>query len=189
MILFDRLMVSEDGKKLLIDTHVNKAEYFNNIVIDKVIVKSHEQVSEADPLSSEDDNIYEYTAPENTKELHLVLNANTDFTTNLGNLSNKLLFVYVVCKGTVDPCIPCRLDEMTTLGVTFDTFKMYQNVLGYTKGITDSCDIPKEFVDFIILWDGFKAAIETEHYLAAISFWKKLQGDKEVKNHQCNCHG
>jgi hypothetical protein len=66
---------------------------------------------------------------------------------------------------------------------------MYQNVLGYTKGIVDSCDIPKEFIDFIILWNGFKAAIETEHYLAAISFWKKLQGDKEIVNHQCGCHG
>ena len=191
MIIFDRLQISDDGSILNIDVHVNQASYFDNIYIDKVVIQTQDQVSEMDPLTPGDSYIYELTAADNTKELHLSLNASTDFETVMSTLSDKLLFVYVVCNGTPDPCTPCRLDELTTLGVTFDEALFYQKVMQYTRQLADGCDVPKEFIDLILLWNGFKAAIETEHYIVAIDFWKKLFSAYSTftVTKPCGCHG
>ena len=194
MIIFDRLQISDNGKWLYIDVHVNQADYFDNIYIDKVIIQTQDQVSESDPCTPGDQCIYQMVADENTKELHLALNANIDFDITDKTLSNKLLFVYVRCKGTPGECTPCRLDEMTTLGVTFDDAMLYQKVMQFTKELADTCTVSKGFIDIILLWNGFKAAINTEHYLSAIDFWKKMfYGHHNVNglssSKPCGCHG
>lgn len=194
MVIFDRLQVSDNGKWLYIDVHVNKAEYFNNICIDRIVIQTQDQVSEADPLSPSDECIFSMTAEDNARELHLALNANTDFDMVYKSLSDKLLFVYVVCKGTPDACTPCRLDEMTTLGVTFDITLFYQKVMQFTRELNQQCDIPKGMSDLMMLWFGFKSAIETEHYLPAINFWKRMFGNQYQyagmsSTKPCGCHG
>lgn len=180
MILFDQLRITDDGKMLLIDVHVNESDYFKDIYLDKVYIQTSEQVSEADPLSPGDDCIYQMTVSGNQKGLHLALKAQTDFDKVYTTLSDKLLFVYVVCKGVADPCTPCRLDELTTLGVTFDETLFYQQVMQYTRELADNCEIPKDFIDMILLWNGFKAAVDTEHYIPAIDFWKKMFGERGI---------
>jgi hypothetical protein len=194
MVIFDRLQISNSGKLLYIDAHVNQASCFDNITIDKVIIQSSNQVSETDPLTPGSDYIYQLEAPENTRELHLALNSSTDFKEVLNTLSDSLLFVYVVCKGV--PCVdaPCRLDEMTTLGVTFDEALLYQKVMQFTKELADNCTVSKGFIDMILLWYGFKASIETEHYIEAIDFWKKMffghHGVEGLSTYKpCGCHG
>ncbi len=194
MIIFDRLQVSDNGKWLHIDVHVNKATYFDNICIDKVVIQTQDQVSETDPLSPGSEYIFMMQADENTRELHLALNANTNFDLVYKNLSDKLLFVYVICKGTPRECTPCRLDEMTTLGVTFDTALLYQKVMQFTRELNQQCEIPKGMIDLMMLWNGFKAAIETEHYLPAIDFWRRIfdrqyQSAGMSSTKPCGCHG
>ena len=193
MVIFDQLRISDNGKLLLIDVHVNKASHFDDIYISKMVIQTHEQVSEADPLSPGDSHIYSMQAEPGTKELHLALNAATDFDITLKNLSGKLLFVYVICTGVPGECTPCRLDEMTTLGVTFDETLFYQMVMQHTRQLADTCKIAKGFLDLILLWNGFKAAIETEHYIPAIDFWKKMFDKRHNSSvsgaKPCGCHG
>lgn len=191
MVIFDRLEIADSGKMLYIDAHVNQASYFDNIYLDKVIIQVSDQVSEMDPLSPGDKCIYNETIVGNEKEIHLALAAGADLGV-LKTLSDKLLFVYIVCKGVPDPCTPCRLDEMTTLGVVFDVNLLYQQMMQLTKELNRNCQIPKEFIDMILLWQGFKAAVETEHYIVAIDFWNRLFGKNNVLsalNHKCGCNG
>lgn len=191
MIIFDRLEISDSGKVLYVDVHVNMASYFDNIYIDKVVIQTSDQVSETDPLTPGSEYIYTQQVDGNVKELHLALNAVSDFEQVYNSLSDKLLFVYVICKGVVGECTPCRLDELTTLGVTFDTALLYQRVMQYTRELNRDCQIPKGFIDLILLWNGFKAAIETEHYIVAIDFWKRLfkTGEFTIISKGCGCHG
>lgn len=194
MIIFDQLRISDNGYQLFINAHVNKAAYFDNIEIDKIIIQTSDQVSETDPLTPGDDYIYSLQVEEGTREINLVLDSHTDFDKVYHTLSDKLLFVYIICKGIADPCTPCRLDELTTLGVTFDDNLLYQKVMQYTRTLADTCVIPKDFIDLILLWNGFKAAIETEHYLPAIDFWKRMFDRKHglsgfSKTKPCGCHG
>lgn len=204
MVLFDQLRISDDGQRLYINVHVNKADYFKNMYIDSVVIMTADKVSETAPETPTSDYVYKKEIEGNTKELDLVLTPldltkswETDpkaIAFNRADMSNTLFFVYIKCKGTPGECSPCRLDEETTLGVVFDENVLYQRVMDYTKELVADCSVPTEFTDFILLWNAFKAAIETEHYVAAIKFYNKLFGVvRDSYNNTiiktCRCNG
>ena len=114
----------------------------------------------------------------------------------VNSMGSILFFVYVKVKGVPDPCTPCSLDDEVTLGVTFDEGLFYQKVMDFTKALADTCQIPVGFADFILLWNVFKASIETEHYIPAIKYFNLLfgidgAGDGRVLSgtKPCGCHG
>ena len=194
-VLFDQLRISDDGKRLYINLHVNNADYFQNIYLDSLVITTADKVSETSPHLPSEDYIYKKEFTGNEREANLVLqpvDMNEKFSKS--SFSSDLFFVYVKVKGTPDPCTPCRLDEEITLGVTFDDALLYQNVMQFTKELADTCVTPKGFIDMILLWNGFKAAINTEHYIPAIDFWKKMfyghHGMSGLSSSKpCGCHG
>lgn len=206
MIIFDQLKISDDGRKMYINAHVNKADYFDNAYIDSITIMTSDKVLETAPGTPTSDYIYTKKIEGNEKEISLVLTAN-DFTRTWerdpkampfkqGDMSRTLFFVYIKCKweGTPGECIPCTLDEETTLGVTFDENMLYQRVMDYTKDLLDECKVPIAFMDFILLWNAFKASIETEHYIPAIKFFNMLFGIVNASGHKgiikgCGCNG
>lgn len=191
-VIFDQLRISDDGKRMYINAHVNNASYFDNIYIDKITIMTEDKVSEMAPEMFTDDYIYQQTIEGNQKELALVFTS-SDFNEKFAKsaLTDNLFFVYITCKGTPDPSTPCRLDELTTLGVTFDETLLYQKIMNQTRGLANECEVPQELLDMILLWNGFKAAIETEHYIQAIDFWKKLfKSSNSIGTYnRCGCHG
>lgn len=201
MVLFDQLRLSDDGKRMYINMHVNRAEYFRDIYLDSIIIMTADKVSETTPDIPTSDYIYTHTFENGMKEADMVLTA-SDFTKIWqedpkamvfpeAEMQRTLFFVYVKVKGIPDECTPCRLDEEITLGVTFDENILYQKVMQFTKGFTKECQLPLGFSDFILLWNAFKASIETEHYIPAIKFWNMLFdniGPNRVTK-ACGCHG
>lgn len=204
MIIFDQLRISDDGKRMYINAHVNKADYFNDIYIDSIVIQTADRVSETDPGLPTSDYVYIKKAEENAKELNLVLEA-SDLSRSWesdpkaiafgrGDMSKTLFFVYIKCKGAPGSCTPCRLDEETTLGVVFDENVLHQRVMDYTKELVADCNVPTAFVDFILLWNAFKSAIETEHYIPAIKFFNMMFEEvgkscqsRTIKT--CGCNG
>ncbi len=204
MIIFDQLRISDDGKRMYINAHVNKADYFNDIYIDSIVIQTADKVSETDPGLPTSDYVYIKKAEENAKELNLVLEA-SDLSRSWesdpkaiafgrGDMSKTLFFVYIKCKGTPGSCTPCRLDEETTLGVVFDENVLHQRVMDYTKELVTDCNVPTAFIDFILLWNAFKSAIETEHYIPAIKFFNMMfeEVGKSCQSRTikiCGCNG
>lgn len=204
MIIFDQLRISDDGKRMYINAHVNKADYFKDIYIDSIVIQTADKVSETDPGLPTSDYVYIKKAEENAKELNLVLEASdlsrswesdpNAIAFGRGDMSKTLFFVYIKCKGTPGSCTPCRLDEETTLGVVFDENVLHQKVMDYTKELVADCSVPSAFIDFILLWNAFKSAIETEHYIPAIKFYNMLFDEvgnscqsRTIKT--CGCNG
>lgn len=203
MVLFDQLRISEDGKKMFINLHVNKADYFKDIYLDTITIMTSDKVLETDPYSPTDNYIYQKTFEDGVKEYNDVLTA-VDFNGSytLSNMSNTLFFVYVKVKGTPDECTPCALDKEITVGVTFDDSLLYQQVMGFTKQLAADCTIPTGFSDFILQWNAFKASVETEHYIPAVKFYNMMFGNlatnysanstnqyyREVRR-RCGCYG
>lgn len=204
MIIFDQLRISDDGKRMYINAHVNKADYFKDIYIDSIVIQTADKVSETDPGLPTSDYVYIKKAEENAKELNLVLEASdlsrswesdpNAIAFGRGDMSKTLFFVYIKCKGTPGSCTPCRLDEETTLGVVFDENVLHQKVMDYTKELVADCSVPSAFIDFILLWNAFKSAIETEHYIPAIKLYNMLFDEvgkfcqsRTIKT--CGCNG
>lgn len=195
MLLFDQLRISDDGKRMYINIHVNFATYFDNIMLDSITICTADQVSETNPNAPSQDYIYKKVYTEDLQVDNIVLtpqDMNENFTKS--SFSSDLFFVYVKCKGTPDQCTPCTLDEEITLGVTFDENMLYQKVMDYTKELTKDCTIPQDFTDFILQWNAFKASVETEHYIPAIKFWQMMFDKTSMASYgqitkNCGCHG
>lgn len=205
-VIFDQLRISDDGKELYIDAHVNQAHYFDNVYLRRITICTEDQVSELNPQSYGSDFVYQKeitpTAYEHPtldedsginlmKELHLVL---TPFMLNEKfkaiDFSHNIFFVYVDCAGIPAPDTPCTLDELTTLGVTFDYGVIFNRGMQFTKELADTCNIPSRFIDFILNVEALKISIETGHYVPAIQYWKNLMkmNNKNISSRPCNCH-
>lgn len=198
MVVLERLNISDEGDKMMLSFSVNKAPYFDNIYLERLTIMTADQVSETDPLTPTANYIYNVEFEEGVREYNTVLrptNFNENFTKS--NFSHDLFFIYVKCKDApLIGCPPCRLDELTSLGVTFDENLLHQKVLGYTQELVQDCTVPQGFTLFILLWQAFKSAVETEHYLMAIKYWKMLfdnystgPGGFTMNNGNCGCHG
>ena len=219
MVLFDQLRISDDGKRMYINVHVNTADYFENIFLESITILTSDKVLETNPGTPTDDFIYFEKFDSDMKEAALVIDigslnaaynnwnpetqqpinaskpyAKVSFDKN--NLSSNLFFVYIKCtEGALVGCPPCTLDELTTLGVTFDENLLYQKVMDFTKQLADDCTVPQDFTDFILLWNAFKASVETEHFVPATKYWNMLFDNRGGTpfsggvRKNCGCHG
>lgn len=202
MVLFDQLRISDDGKYLFINAHVNTAKEFKDVYITKLTVMTSDKVKESTYIGSPtEDYIYQTTFDEGTREIALVLSANdcirrweTDvqrMNFSQVEMSKTLFFVYIECTEATDECVPCFL-KTPAIGVTFDENVLYQRVMNFTKELASNCTISQGFTDFILLWNAFKASVETEHFVPAIKFYEMLFGNNgtgTVNTKGCGCHG
>lgn len=64
MVIFDQLRISDDGQKLYLNAHINKAKYFEGIYINKITICTEDQISEVNPEIPDRDFVYqkEYNA-------------------------------------------------------------------------------------------------------------------------------
>lgn len=200
MIIFDQLRISYDKSKLYINVHVNEDEAFDNIYLKKLTIKIPSEVSEMAPELADGEFVYQETIDGEEKTASWVITPammNEHFVQ--ADFSKCLFFVYVECKASGSPnpcfeCLPCSMQQMTTLGIVFDITLLHQKVMGYTKELNMDCVIPQHFIDFILQWNAFKASIETGHYIPAINFYNMMFGDLYNSttyntNSRCGCHG
>lgn len=203
MVIYDQLRVSDDGKQLLIDAHVSQAECFSSVTIQSLYICLGSQVYETltiDPESNS--NIYHKTY-EDVLEIHECINIDDEaLVYNKTDFSKDLFFVYIGCNMVPEGCDCYTHVGKYVLGVTFDENLLYQRVMQFTKSLADECKIPVAFTDFILLWNAFKASVETEHFIPAVKYYNMLfgmdasgnpygayDGNSGVISKPCGCHG
>ena len=189
MVIVEQLRISDDGKSMFINAHVNTASPYNNIGIESITIMTASQVAEgSDPNCASDSNYVKKVTFTNeldnlTKEVSLVFYpSDFDVSFTKSTFSEDLFFVYfeATAVGEQDPCLaylPCELQSTTNVAVVFDENLLYQRVMDYTKGLASNCSVSQGFIDFILLWNAFKASVETEHFIPAIKFYNMLFGN------------
>ena len=214
-IVIDQLRISDNGKNLYIDAHVNTERYFDNMYIDRITICTEEQVSETHPKAYGDKFIYQgkpsCSIPcDCSRQISMIISKadldeafnNTNYGKPIkegpiatevlkGTFSRHILFIYLELGGIPAPDTPCGLDEFVTLGITYDYGLLYSNAMNLTRELADDCKVPTGFIDFILNYNALKMAVETGHYVPAIKFWKNLQGFTHRGNSTkpCGCHG
>lgn len=214
-VIFDQLKVSDDGKKLFIKGHVNDLSYFDDVYLDNITIQTSDKVSETLPLPPTEGFIYKASFAAQSKNFDLTVDVasfdtaflNWNPTTGLpiddsnpyadtkfdGTcLDNVLFFVYVKVTGEPTSDCPCNLDRQVTVGVAFNEDNFYDKVMSYTNAIAKSCVTSNGFVDFLLEWNAYKAAVETEHFLDAIKYYDMMfntNTDGTTTSKNCNCHG
>ena len=81
--------------------------------------------------------------------------------------------------------------SLCILGVVSNLYPLYQHAFSYIKELSDTCSIPKNFINYILQYKAFELAVKTGHYTEAIKYWKRFfMGIKDsVITPNCGCYG
>ena len=73
----------------------------------------------------------------------------------------------------------------------FNTNIIYQQSMKYIRSIESNCDIPKQFIDYILRIKALELALNTGNYLLAIKYWNKFFKNifTQESINTCNCYG
>ena len=185
IINFTELRV-QNGQ-LIIAAEVGSESYYNNVHIDSIIIDTQDTFTGDDKPSSK--KIYTYPVSEGQKSCRISLSSQD--LTNV-DIDNTLFFVFVKTTGTPDPSTtPCGGDKTYTLGVTFSLCPIYNRAMEFIKGIENSCEIPKAFIDMILRLKAVQYSIDSGHFIQAIKYYKRFfKGITATgSSSNCGCHG
>ena len=196
MVIIDQLRISDNGKQLYVNAHIPDLPGFEDIYLSRITVKTADQASETAEELATGEYVYDKEI-DNTKTLELIIDSSNllddgfNGGTPIQDFTKDLFVVYIATTDNYPESVCCPYSCNPTVGITFDETLLYQKVMGYTKQLHDFCNTPnKEFIDFILLWNAFKASVETEHYVSARKFYKMLFGSGNASvTKNCGCHG
>ena len=181
MVTFQELRITPDGQKLIIDVSVKDLEYYTNVYLDTIQIDTQDTFVESGPSSKV---VYKEVIGGNTKSVRLELGTGD----LLPTLNDNLFFVYIRTKGTPAANTPCGMDNITTLGVVSNLYPLYQHAFSYIKELSDTCSIPKNFINYILQYKAFELAIRTAQYTLANDKFKEWFAEENVKfNPPCGC--
>ena len=216
MIHFNELRYSKDNKYLVVDAAIDNQDYYENVVLDSIIIDNQDtfvangpssnpiytyKVSDTydktysipeecscNPVKVKEDESYCFTyGLDNMKHVRIELPLNT-----LGiDYCSDILFVYVIASGTPAADTPCGFDNSKIMGTVVNLQGIYNSMLSYIREIENNCAIPKEFIDAILRFKAIEIGVRTGNYPLVIKYWKKFfSGKKNISvTKNCGCYG
>lgn len=184
MVVFNRCMISEDGKHLIVEAEVDSLSYYRDQYISTVIIDTDETFTDGYPSSNK---VYVHPEDNYGKSISIVLSAKD---LKLDTLNDNIFFIYVKVSAPSQDT-PCCLDREYNIGVAVNYKPIYNIAMHYIKELGKSCTIPKGFIDAILRIRAFELSLKTGHFDTAISQWHKLFKDKikVFKSNNCGCNG
>lgn len=83
---------------------------------------------------------------------------------------------------------PCGTDVVNA-AMIYNKSVLTNKGLNYISELGKTCNISRNFIDFILKQRAIDMAIETCNYFLAIKLWKMLMGTKGYTIKVCNCNG
>ena len=195
MIQFNTLKITQDGKNLIINASVKNLSYYTNVLIGSIVIDNQDTYSTSGPSSNP---IYKHSFAgkdlvtnediAGLKNISITVSAK-ELLDNNGDLNDDILYVYLIAVGTPSADTPCGMDNVNTLGVALNLRPIYNNGINYIKQVESTCEIPKDFIDFILRYKALDLALKTENYIQANKYWNKFFKSNNVVSLNTNSCG
>lgn len=194
MVEFNELRIYDN--KLIIDVNVRTESYYDNVYLDTIIIDNQNTYNANGPSNTP---VYFYTVPDVENPIthqnigQKVCRLELDVTDGI-NLSD-LMFVYVITKGVPASNTPCSMDNDTTLRAVLDMSPIYNKAMYYIGNYANACnsgnacDVPKDFIDFILHLKGLEYSVLTCNYMKAIDYYNEFYRNVTYKNGGGCCCG
>lgn len=177
MISYNELRITPDRKHLIIDVQVQDLPYYENVLLDTIVIDTQKTFIETGPSSKP----FMTIACGGVKQYREVIDIDT--------VADNLFFVYTISSGEPSEDTPCGMTEPYILGVTYDKYPQYLRGMKLF-GELEGCDIPKNFIDYILQQKAFDISLDTGNYTKAIEYWEEFFNTKEKTiSRKCGCHG
>lgn len=195
MIQFNTLKITQDGKNLIINASVKNLSYYTNVLIGSIVIDNQDTYSASGPSSNP---IYKHSFAgkdlvtnediAGLKNINITVSAK-ELLDNNGDLNDDILYVYLIAVGTPSADTPCGMDNVNTLGAALNLRPIYNNGINYIKQVESTCEIPKDFIDFILRYKALDLALKTENYIQANKYWNKFFKNNNVVSLNTNSRG
>lgn len=170
MIKYNDLRI--EGNNLIIDFKVEDKPYYSSVAILGVRVDTPLTYGTDNPIFIENENdVTRYT-----KEIFIP------------EAKRELLIITPIIYEALPPDTPCGADIVETAAI-YDKNVLLDKGIRYLKELGDTCEIPRDFVDYILKRYALDMAIATCNYRAAIKYWQMLTITKGMTLKGCGCHG
>lgn len=181
-IHFNELKVTPDSKYLIVDVSVRSESYYRDVYLTGISIRT-EGTYQGSPQEGEHFTlVYEETLRDGHNEFldvdykhkhyRWVLEASDMGIEDM----NHLFFVTITTDGDIVnsnlETLPCGADDMTTMGTTVNLYPYYVQAMQYIKELGNTCDIPRNFIDYILKLKALELAIKTGNYGTAITYFK-----------------
>lgn len=187
MIKFNELRITPNNENLIIDVSIEDADYYQNVVLDSIIIDTQDTYVENGPSSKA---VFKYTVDDYSKKrVQLILKPE-----DLGvPIAGNMFFVYAISSGEPLSDTPCELRNSKIVGTAINLYPIYKQSMLYTRELGDTCSIPKNFVDYILKIKALDLSLKTGNYQEAIRYWnrlfKNLYYTNNVEFSNCGCYG
>lgn len=205
MVEFNELYFNPNTNTLVIDASVKDLCYYNEVYISNVIIDNQDTFTSSSPSSSpvytmQADNYDHITDLKNLcPQFHgaipsekEILEGRKRIRLEIPNLNkNDLFFVYVVCKGIPHPDTPCGMDNVSTLGITYNMRERLSYLLkDIRKTPSDKIVENVDFINTLLEEKRFALAIDLGDYKTACKIWNNMEVEPIiVDSSRCNCNG
>ena len=188
MVRFNVLKISSDGSCFTVNVSVDSASYYTNRYITDIFIDSDTTFNNS---TTHSDKAVHVELDEHQKSFIKTFSA-TELSGILSSrsLKGRMLYVFVELDGAVTGDAPCNSDVDAFLGIAVDWNHIYHGSLKYMKQVTkECCNIPKEFIDYILRIKALELALKTGHYMTAKDLWNKFFSKKKyMVSSICGCN-
>lgn len=182
MVFFNELRVTPDGKRLIVDIAISAKPYFDNVFLDTVDLNVYSKPEDFISPTPDTKSIHIYnsqTSQYNEKRIREYI--------DIDGMGNQMFFIYVKTKGNPDSDAPCGIQQSYIVGVAYNKFNIYKNIMGMIKSL-GGCEPNKEFIDYFLQLKALEFAIKVGNFKQALIYWCSFFSKKKIKVvGGCNC--
>jgi hypothetical protein len=110
----------------------------------------------------------------------------------LSDFQTPVIEVKVYTKGYPSADTPCGMDEEYVVGITYNESVLYDKGLSFIHQVGRDCNIPDDFINWILSSSAFDLALKSGNMNDALSWWLRLTSNRSngySRNSNCGCHG
>lgn len=187
MVEFKKLLVIPFGQGIYIECNVLDLPYFKDVYIDEIYIDNQDTYN-INGISTTP--IYYKKIDGDQKSIRFVIKNEDLAFTLTPKTKDNIFFIYVKTKGVPASNTPCGLDIPITTAAAVENYSIYRRALKYIRESYEKCDIPRNFIDFILRYKAFQLALKTRDFPLAVKYWKMFTSSySKNKIKGCGCHG
>lgn len=193
MVSINEFVIARDAKYLYLKASIDDMEYFENVFIDYLEFTLHKVVNgtiETSTIELNPDGTL-HTEPLETEVKNVDLTL-TPQDLGLSDFQTPVIEVKVYTKGYPSADTPCGMDEEYVVGITYNESVLYDKGLSFIHQVGQDCNIPDDFINWILSSSAFDLALKSGNMNDALSWWLRLTSNRSngySRNSNCGCHG
>lgn len=193
MVSINEFVIARDAKYLYLKASIDDMEYFENVFIDYLEFTLHKVVNGTIETSTielnPDGTLHTESLETEVKNVDLTL---TPQDLGLSDFQTPVIEVKVYTKGYPSADTPCGMDEEYVVGITYNESVLYDKGLSFIHQVGQDCNIPDDFINWILSSSAFDLALKSGNMNDALSWWLRLTSNRSngySRNSNCGCHG